>query len=175
LRAPSAHPYQGLRASALSKPTPQNGQKAIRRPARYWFAIWIPSRSRHVGHRVRSRYNSALSMTAEPRTPAATAAYPYAELRLLVIAKIATDAAVTSPPIPRALRARFDRPLKYSRIVRPTMSRHATAPIPRCGRRSCRYRGLPQLPEHFGRHIRPASARDSWAVSDLSVMRGINR
>jgi dienelactone hydrolase len=64
---------QGPRTSALSKPTPQKGQKAIRRPMRYWLAIWIPRRSRQVGHRVRSRYNSAPSMTATPRTPAANA------------------------------------------------------------------------------------------------------
>jgi len=50
---------QGLRISQLSKLTPQNGQKAIRRPTLYWLAIWMPSRSLQLGHVVRSRYSSA--------------------------------------------------------------------------------------------------------------------
>lgn len=67
----AARANHGLRTSHLSKPTPQNGQKATRRPKRYWLAICIPSLDLQLGHLVRSRYSNAPAMLATPRTPTA--------------------------------------------------------------------------------------------------------
>ena len=69
--ARAARANHGLRASHLSKPTPQNGQNATRRPKRYWLAICIPSLDLQLGHLVRSRYSNAPAMLATPSAPTA--------------------------------------------------------------------------------------------------------
>jgi hypothetical protein len=75
-----------------------------------------PSRQRHLGHRVRSRYSSAPSTMAAPHTTTVSRT-GWNRLPPISPNTQPIPAATTAIPMPMTRRARLLRPLKWSRIV----------------------------------------------------------